>query len=339
MLLSRGNSLCFCFVFCLQSNVTLLLFSSVSQFVNNKASDIIYLRLSSYISIPKLHLHLIRVMSRSDNTTQMDFESVAEESQTQLVGVGSASAGVQSGEYDGSVAPKGARRAWLLFTMAQRTPVIAEYEAAGTPLSMTDATKVLAERFRALTEEEKGEYEEAAREDKQRHTRESQIYKNVHRDDPVSASALGGSGVGGSGPGPGGLYIPLARVRKTAKLDPDVGNINKDALLAMGKATELFVQELAKRTYADMLQTRKKGSTLKETDLISTINRSNKYRFLVQDFPVMQPIPKASAEGGAGPSKKVKTGDDKSTGSAKLTSFFGGDTKQDGLSSSTPNTI
>jgi histone H3/H4 len=250
--------------------------------------------------------------------------------------------GVTASAYDGFAPPKGAKSAWLLFTMEQRPVLIAEVAASGLPaLSMTDVTKALAERFRGLSDERKAVYEEAAREDKLRHARELQVYRERHPNGSVVSGVGSVAAVGGAGMGPGGLYIPLARVRKTAKLDPEVGNINKAALLALNKATELFVQQLAKRTFADMQQSRRKGSTIKETDLISTINRSNRYRFLVRDFPVQQPLPKAvpvEAEGGQEGGKRAKAAESKVGSSARLTSFFGSTTSSN-VSPSAANTL
>lgn len=45
------------------------------------------------------------------------------------------------------------------------------------------------------------------------------------------------------------LVLPLARVRKTVRLDPSVGSISKEGLLAVAKATELFMAMIADKAW------------------------------------------------------------------------------------------
>ena len=44
------------------------------------------------------------------------------------------------------------------------------------------------------------------------------------------------------------LVLPLARIKRIAKLDPEVKNIQKDAGILITKATELFIAFSAVRT-------------------------------------------------------------------------------------------
>lgn len=41
------------------------------------------------------------------------------------------------------------------------------------------------------------------------------------------------------------MRLPLAKVKKIMKLDPDVGKIQKNAYFVIGRLTELFLQEIA----------------------------------------------------------------------------------------------
>jgi len=45
------------------------------------------------------------------------------------------------------------------------------------------------------------------------------------------------------------LVIPVARVRRTCKLDPDVKNISKEATLLITKSTELFIAKIADESF------------------------------------------------------------------------------------------
>lgn len=48
---------------------------------------------------------------------------------------------------------------------------------------------------------------------------------------------------------PTDLILPLARVRKTIRLDPTVGNITKEGLQLVAKATEVFMEVMADRAW------------------------------------------------------------------------------------------
>lgn len=54
------------------------------------------------------------------------------------------------------------------------------------------------------------------------------------------------------------LVLPLARVRKTVRLDPAVGNISKEALQLVAKATEVFIEHMAERAWRIGRQVRRK---------------------------------------------------------------------------------
>lgn len=43
--------------------------------------------------------------------------------------------------------------------------------------------------------------------------------------------------------------IPQSRTRKAIKLDPEVRGVKKDAVVALTKATELFIAYLAMRSF------------------------------------------------------------------------------------------
>jgi hypothetical protein len=80
------------------------------------------------------------------------------------------------------------------------------------------------------------------------------------------------------------LTLPLARIRRIAKMDPEVKNIQKDGLLVMTKATELFVAFAALRT-AQLASKRGAKASLRSTDFISLIHSSELFHFLRPDFP------------------------------------------------------
>ncbi len=79
------------------------------------------------------------------------------------------------------------------------------------------------------------------------------------------------------------LILPLARVKKTVKMDPDVKNIAKDGAVAMTKATELFIAYLGIKCAA--VSALRGGKTIQERDFIHLVNSNKTLDFLQEDFP------------------------------------------------------
>jgi histone H3/H4 len=79
------------------------------------------------------------------------------------------------------------------------------------------------------------------------------------------------------------------------KLDNDVRNIQKEALVVVSKATELFLSYLGARSSQVRIQfvlpswlqvaVRNKRKTIKETDLLEVIHGFDSLIFLHSDFP------------------------------------------------------
>ena len=68
---------------------------------------------------------------------------------------------------------------------------------------------------------------------------------------PEADDAAGAmDGAAGDGADDGKTALPLSRVRKIAKLDPDTGNVGGQAALALALATEMFVELLAEEAAA-----------------------------------------------------------------------------------------
>ncbi|XP_067126874.1 DNA polymerase epsilon subunit 4 [Centruroides vittatus] len=72
--------------------------------------------------------------------------------------------------------------------------------------------------------------------------------------------------------------IPLSRVKTLMKLDPDVTLASQEAVLLVAKATELFVQSLAKEAYTFTQQAKKK--TLQKKDIESSVGVIDAFVFL-----------------------------------------------------------
>ncbi|GFO12080.1 chromatin accessibility complex protein 1 [Plakobranchus ocellatus] len=83
-----------------------------------------------------------------------------------------------------------------------------------------------------------------------------------------------------SSPG-GSTSLPLARVKTIMKSSPEVSSISQEALHLTGKATELFIQALAKFSY----QQSGDKSALKYSDLAEVVNSEETLQFLHDIVP------------------------------------------------------
>ncbi|XP_045614142.1 DNA polymerase epsilon subunit 4 [Procambarus clarkii] len=63
-----------------------------------------------------------------------------------------------------------------------------------------------------------------------------------------------------------GLRLPLARVKKIMKADPDLNLASQDAVYLITKATELFVESLVQEAYHYTCQARKKTVSRRDVD-------------------------------------------------------------------------
>uniref|UniRef100_A0A1I7XTC1 CBFD_NFYB_HMF domain-containing protein n=1 Tax=Heterorhabditis bacteriophora TaxID=37862 RepID=A0A1I7XTC1_HETBA len=82
------------------------------------------------------------------------------------------------------------------------------------------------------------------------------------------------------------IDLPLSRVKKICRLDPELSAINYDAVLLVTKATELFVEELAKTAYTQAVLDKRKTIQLKDID--RAIGSKWMFRFLedaLNDWP------------------------------------------------------
>lgn len=74
------------------------------------------------------------------------------------------------------------------------------------------------------------------------------------------------------------IKLPLSRVKNIMKSDPDVTLASQDAVVALAKATELFIQLLSKDASGSTMQGKRK--TLQRKDLDSVMDRRDCYLFL-----------------------------------------------------------
>jgi histone H3/H4 len=101
-------------------------------------------------------------------------------------------------------------------------------------------------------------------------------------------------------------HLIQARIRKTIKLDPEVKNLSKEALLLISKSAEFFVEQMAQKSCNHAL--RRGVRTVKATDMKFCVHKNTELEFLRSDFP-MDPLEFKAAEAAIRPitSQRVKS--------------------------------
>ncbi|KAL7829563.1 hypothetical protein AOLI_G00304480 [Acnodon oligacanthus] len=79
------------------------------------------------------------------------------------------------------------------------------------------------------------------------------------------------------------VSLPMSRVKLIMKSSPDVSCINQEALFLTTKATELFVQHLARSSYNNGAG--KDSNTLSYSDLADTAEETETFQFLTDILP------------------------------------------------------
>ncbi|KAM4883972.1 DNA polymerase epsilon subunit 4 [Sylvia borin] len=98
------------------------------------------------------------------------------------------------------------------------------------------------------------------------------------RPGPAQAQRSGGMAAA-AGPGAARLArLPLARVKALVKADPDVTLASQEAVFVLARATELFVETIAKDAYVYAQQGKRK--TLQRKDLDNAIEAIDEFAFL-----------------------------------------------------------
>ena len=90
------------------------------------------------------------------------------------------------------------------------------------------------------------------------------------------------SGVGNGESNDDGLILPVARVRKICKLDPDVKGMSKESTMLIAKATELFCAKLGHEC-VNMAQMQNRRKLLPE-DVVEVCSMKERFMFLKDDL-------------------------------------------------------
>ncbi|KAI0075432.1 histone-fold-containing protein [Panus rudis PR-1116 ss-1] len=94
--------------------------------------------------------------------------------------------------------------------------------------------------------------------------------------------------------------LPLARIKKVMKSDPEVKMIAADAPILFCKACEIFIAEITARAF--IIADSNKRRTLSRADIAKAISKSDQFDFLIDIVPREEPLG-ANAPGGPAPGK------------------------------------
>ncbi|KAI0751847.1 histone-fold-containing protein [Daedaleopsis nitida] len=89
--------------------------------------------------------------------------------------------------------------------------------------------------------------------------------------------------------------LPLARIKKVMKSDPDVKMIAADAPILFCKACEIFIAEITARAF--IIADSNKRRTLSRADIAKALSKSDQFDFLIDIVPREEP-PGGTAQAG-----------------------------------------
>ncbi|KAF7296263.1 CBFD-NFYB-HMF domain-containing protein [Mycena chlorophos] len=92
--------------------------------------------------------------------------------------------------------------------------------------------------------------------------------------------------------------LPLARIKKVMKSDPDVKMIAADAPILFCKACEIFIAEITARAF--IVADSNKRRTLSRADIAKALTKSDQFDFLIDIVPREDPLEGREAAGGSG---------------------------------------
>ncbi|KAI5896266.1 histone-fold-containing protein [Schizophyllum commune H4-8] len=107
--------------------------------------------------------------------------------------------------------------------------------------------------------------------------------------------------------------LPLARIKKVMKSDPDVKMIAADAPILFCKACEIFIAEITARAF--IVADANKRRTLSRADIAKALSKSDQFDFLIDIVPRDDlPYAPGGGSGGGGSKQQLKTEEENRNG-------------------------
>lgn len=102
--------------------------------------------------------------------------------------------------------------------------------------------------------------------------------------------------------------LPLARIKKVMKADPEVKMISAEAPILFAKGCDIFITELTMRAWIHAEENKRR--TLQRSDIASALAKSDMFDFLIDIVPREEAAThaKRATQTGAGPSQTAASG-------------------------------
>ncbi|MCJ1258466.1 hypothetical protein MMC24_006299 [Lignoscripta atroalba] len=99
--------------------------------------------------------------------------------------------------------------------------------------------------------------------------------------------------------------LPLARIKKVMKADPEVKMISAEAPILFAKGCDIFITELTMRAWIHAEENKRR--TLQRSDIASALAKSDMFDFLIDIVPREEAASHAKRSGGQGGSSAAQT--------------------------------
>ena len=100
--------------------------------------------------------------------------------------------------------------------------------------------------------------------------------------------------------------LPLARIKKVMKADPDVKMISAEAPILFAKGCDIFITELTMRAWIHAEENKRR--TLQRSDIASALARSDMFDFLIDIVPREEAAAKRTSGPGGGTTPATGSG-------------------------------
>ena len=177
--------------------------------------------------------------------------------------------------------PKAPLSGYFLFLAAHRTSV----KAANPTLGIGPIGKLLGKMWGELGDADKAQFTDKASTAKALYVEKIKEWKKEMAEFVAKGGVPTSTNVDNSDPRL--PVMPLARIKKIMKMDPDVHNMSKEALFLMTKMTDLFLEHLGEASIKQAHGQKRKS--VRVEDINSAIRATSSARFLEADFPITGP--------------------------------------------------